>query len=435
MGGADRVARSDAEGRFLLRGVNEALFLSATKAGFCRTRFSIEPKGEDDHWMVRVPLVEGGVVEGSVRSSEGAPVSGAIIDVLSFGAADLERLRVVCPRIPVAMTVESAPFPPRPRTEEDGSFRLTGLLPAAVLHHVYCGPPETGSSQEVSQIRFGYPGEHRVLGIPVLGSADVHGTLTLNGAPSPGHVRWKSRDGAGEVETDRDGGYRISGPLRGSVRIVGAALVPGNPKPLDGRSVLAEVTRDLVVTEGDDWRVDLDVQADLSEISGTIRGATGEPRGRIPVRLLGPDGELVYSALSDEDGELRVLVPASIGTAFRVVVEVGPTRVEAPAIAGGAPFSLKVANLGLVVAHVLRPNGERVLRPGFRWRAAGASAWESVSSYAHVRPRSDGAYQVVLPVGELDLQATDVDNADQGTLEQRVRVRERGSASELWFRF
>ncbi len=56
---------------------------------------------------VRIPLVEGGVIEGEVRDADGKPAQGAWIQAWRWGG----------------------PLPPWARSDEHGRFRLTGLVP------------------------------------------------------------------------------------------------------------------------------------------------------------------------------------------------------------------------------------------------------------------------------------------------------------------
>lgn len=324
-------ARTDAEGRFHLKGLSPgSIDLTAEADGYARSApvtVDLEPAGETRD--IELELTFGGTISGLVYAANGDPASGRIVSLTSLATYESDS------------TISDARGEFTAQQLEPGTWQVTALD----LSADWTGSGEgldMGSmlkSIKMAQAEV-VEGEvaHVVLGAPAAEPVHVHGRVTLDGAAFEGVLVSFFPEGTRLYErlafadTDESGHYEVEvdgpGSYVASVQRIGSA--PGEQQTIE---------YSITIPETADHRLDFEVP--LGRISGTVRGPDGAPAkgARITLtRELGSRtdnlfGGGLFEVQTDDGGEYDL-----------VGLRPGTYRVSAGGAAlldlGGAPPSL-----------------------------------------------------------------------------------------------
>ncbi|MCA8981392.1 MAG: sigma-70 family RNA polymerase sigma factor [Planctomycetes bacterium] len=300
------VARTDADGRYLVRQLTDDCFVGARAEGHA-------PSGPEhvQYWTERgapdgeleLDLLLGGPaarVRGIVLDAQGRPVAGARVRVGSQDGFDTFG----------PTGAEGPPPPVEVSTDADGRFEATGIAPGSVgiacraEHHAVCA-----KQLEVAE------NETAFAELRLQRGAGVHGILTTpDGRPIPGATvavyqrafRYPgplSSFDEPRVETRDDGSFAIAGIAPGGVYV-----------SVTTRDRKASDSIELELEDGEfrEWTPQLTGLPEITGVALDERGAT-LPGWSVVARSDGPLGPPPVAAFTNAEGEFR-LTFASEGT-------------------------------------------------------------------------------------------------------------------------
>jgi hypothetical protein len=374
---------------------------------------------EPERPLPTLPLARGAHLVGTVVDASDAPVAGASVQRVGGGRPSEVT------GLPEGVWLEEGPTVST--TDEDGSFRITGLLPRSNPLYVRGRHPELASG-------LSEPVEVAVLGAEVHvqvrleRGATVTGFVTVDGEPASLPVTWAGERGRGRTQSDGTGAYRLLGVPAGTIRL-GARL------EVEDRDFLGDESVELTVEDGSVVEQDLARTSRSTRLAGRVLDELGRPLEGISVRAFArePGARTVHheSTRSDEAGRFAVEVPlletpaGSDEVLWQVRASDGERQVTQEEVrAGTIDLLLVLPARARLAIEVLEARTHQPL-DGFQlyWRLHEAPApldgiagpegevaglgWERV----RVGDRSpaagpDGRFVVELPAARLDLVAT-----------------------------
>ncbi|HEX4964332.1 MAG TPA: carboxypeptidase regulatory-like domain-containing protein [Thermoanaerobaculia bacterium] len=270
-------ARTDADGRFLMEGVEPGRGeLRVTAPGLLAVAAQkVEvPAGEDLEGL-EVTLSRGATVEGRVTTADGDPAAGAQVQVV-------ER-------------PESAPLPAYATTaatttaDGDGAYRLTGI--AEGRRFVAAAHPGQPGTVKTVEVRTGT--NHLDLRLPT--GHDVTGRVvdTAGNPLGEAHLTLTSRTASRDAESLADGSFQLTGVPDGAYQLAAAK---------EGYSPLGDASR-VQVSGAAVTGLELRLQRG-GTIAGTLRGLDAAALAGVELWASGPAGG--RAGLADPTGAYRI---------------------------------------------------------------------------------------------------------------------------------
>jgi RNA polymerase sigma factor (sigma-70 family) len=402
--GAAELARSDAAGEVAVRALVRAkeVGLLFVHPGYCSVRMNPDADGFE------VPLLPAAVIEGTLSDGEGRAMSTS--EVILEGLARytwFEKLTLEAPpNSPLSRVSRETPlFVPiwRTQTDEQGRFRME-VVPGHPRSQLYLRDPRQAAEIWTLDPPL-LPGETRRVEIPVQRAGTIVGRLRINGAPSPGRVRYSSYGKfLGSEWTRPDGTFELRGVPLGAVALQAYPdeYEPAGYTPGQGRThpVLAEVEVGAGITQP----VELELELPTGTIRGRVTSPSGQPRAHLCVLASAGRGNGFWRGVTDASGVFELRVPAEPGSYALELQGCAPT----PAQVGAEGIELVTTGYGRIRVRAEDASShalvERVTlfvrRPGREWKSAGEFS-----------PGTNGFAQWELEAGALELA---VDKADDG---------------------
>jgi len=341
----DRFSVADEEGRFDLgRWIPQREAggrLQAVHPDYADTWLSVEaaPLTEEG---IRVPMVRGVTVEGSVRDLFGQPISNA--RVVATGpdgsAAWPKRARQELEESPY-LAFESSRAVSNAKTDDSGNYRISSILASADgIEVVASGGGYVADRKRLTDLDVG---GRVVLDFALDRGARVVGKVTVNGATVRGRVSWMTDDARGSAGIHSQGRYELRGLPSGT------ALIRAMPEC----GVMAAREKRIEVQAGADLVVDFTIVEPTRIIGGRVTNEYGKALGNAFVAAQGPDETLVRGRC-DAGGHYELALCARPGTKFRVhgYHESSSASLDDVAV-GTTDADLVIPTMGVVRLHVL----------------------------------------------------------------------------------
>jgi protocatechuate 3,4-dioxygenase beta subunit len=280
--------------------------ISAGAPGYCDLHARIRLADLEAEECVRLRLLKGTRLEGRVLDAQGNPAPGHEV-YLALDASKHEEARDgrTDPWLPTEWSVS-----PHSRGEvtsdEQGRFAFDGLAPDEGCYRL-CVADDQGEMLEwVTAPPTGAPGSTTKtdLSVSALRFGVVVGTLTLNGKPAKGVVRWEGPTRNDTEQVAEDGTFRCDRVEPGTISV--------RPQPEGLVSSTCEGVFEgpwiVEVQPGIEARIDFALELDLARISGRVVDRSGTPRPNLTVSAYSQDGcWCAFDATDDEGGfELSV---------------------------------------------------------------------------------------------------------------------------------
>ncbi|MEM1449463.1 MAG: carboxypeptidase-like regulatory domain-containing protein [Planctomycetota bacterium] len=307
------LARTGADGRFSLRGVPIDTAIGARKAGWA-------PTVQVSAGVVAAREVSyelrftrpGGTLRGLVVDPTGAPVASALVEIEELGSRDpsgLAPLGADLPSLPLGCSARRRPAPVWLRTDEDGSFEVTGALPGDV--RLRASAKDLVRTEIRQAVRVG---EVTTVRVELVHGATLVGRAERpDGSPAQGArvaLRVPGQSGRSEPVDPADGSFRFTGLAAGKAKVwlYGAGLGSARKK--------------VVLVEGREthWS---GVAHELLSLEGQVVAETGESLVGWSVRARGA-ADFSRRVTTDESGRF------SFEGVLRSIdrLELGPARSE-----------------------------------------------------------------------------------------------------------
>ncbi len=377
-----RVVQVDERGEFRYdQGTAEGFPFVVEAEEYCDLRGHLEAPGSGSTEAIEFPLLASSPVEGRVVDMDGRPVARAIVHTVELPAAKGDRAHPLPSGTPDGWNLVAEALGVRTVADEDGHFRLPGLVPHSRSLGLHVVRP--GFVPNVGEIVAAGPGEathHQVVleYEQVPGRGEVVGTVYLNGKPASAHIWWKSISGSGTETTAMNGFYRLGSVEAGVVQV---SASPASWQESEGELEIAGGTATVVVLAGERKRHDFNLVVPMTVISGRVVHESGEPSaGRTVTAESSTD--LVFRTVTDFEGYFAIEVP-DVGEPFRIQPGTGigtPARADVLPGARGVDFVLPhVGDIVLVVRDALTSAELQRFVVFFR-RAGERHAWEAAQS-------------------------------------------------------
>ncbi len=418
----------------------------------------VEAEGHCQLWadfelekLLREPLElrlpRGAIVEGTVRSSGGEPVAGAIVRVeddhverARRAAAGETPSPTPLDELPEGWQLHAEDYHAGGQTDAEGRFRITNAIPWSRIQVVECfADGYVSGSIPLEQV--GGPGESTWTELvlePETGPATGHltGQVTVNKARvTKGTLRWKGATRSGQKELSRGDFYLDLEPGE----VVLDFEIEGLDGPLEGNGVTVHIQA------GQRQARNFDLRLPATTLSGRVAYDDGDPAIGAEVVASCPlidAGErwwdrLRFGVKAGPDGRFELEVPAW-DRLYRVTAEANHEETAVDNVhAGARDVELVLTRPGRLLFRVVDARTEAALgfhNMEFGWRFAGEDAFHAWSVHWPQAPDAEGWYEETLPSGLLDLQARPRFRQDySAALLENVRIPREGDAPRLVF--
>lgn len=391
--------RSDALGRFRLLvagGTGNAANLLAGLEGYCGLEIPVVVgTGEP----LRIRMVKGVTLTGSVRDSVGRAVAGVKV----FAAAKPAEERAGLPPLlglPPQWRWYSSTDRVEGESAADGRFTLAGLLPHQ--EKLWVSTIHEGFRPARLELATGAPGEVSACVFvlePEASLGTIRGRLTLNGKPASAAVRWQGPTREGYAWTQGEE-YLLEhvepGRIALRVRIGGSDSL---------RDALVGHEATLEVTGGAELVHDFELVLAIATIAGAVRFADGTPIAGQTVEYRGA-GRQAGKTLAGADGAYAFEVPVQAGPFQLWTVFAGESIVKSGIAAGASDVDFVLPPMGELRYRALEAGTERPL-PGCwtHWRRAGEKDFHALAAPGS-SPDAGGWFRATIPLGPVELLAS-----------------------------
>ncbi len=401
--------RADRDGRFsarLLRStLRESIELEVRSEGTCRLRASIDPEEAPEGAELSFPLVQGARFAGVVLDEEGAPVAGADLGLAEppgrdrlEGAPDPNPLDA----LPPGCHYEFHDHRSFDTTDGQGTFDMGACLPWSgpwglrVRHSPHL-------AKELDLGHLGGPGETTWIEIrlePAPATGILSGSISVNGEPRAGRIRWNGSTRSGMVRVDVDGLFRIEDVEAGRVELdPRPELLDWGGPPAPGMAIAIELP------PGEERVHDFDLELHMTSISGRVRSPQGEPLEGMRVTARRQGGHQNRNAQTAADGGYAVEIPAT-GELYDVVASNPPLWERKDGVAEGAEHvDFVLSRVGRISYRPVDPEtGANVPSFDVYWRPTGEKLYRSLQPLDY-SPDPEGWFQSDVAVGTVDFMA------------------------------
>jgi len=367
--------------------------------------------------LLEFRLPRGAIVEGTVKDSRGAPVTGAVVRLDNDYAAQARAQKKPEPTplmLPEGWKLEPEHYACVARTDEQGQFRIVNAVPwTAWTKLVVFADGYSRATKNIEHTPA--PGESTwvefVLEPKGANSAvGVRGQILLNGQPfrtAHGSVRWKgpSREGQAELES---GDFYVSVEAG---EVVLNVEIDGLPPALEGSESGLHVEPEKAIKHVVELR--LPTRSITGQVTFEDGGAAPLASIEASLPLVGSgDGywdRLHVSAKTADDGSYALEVPDLPGL-YRVVASLDEDERSIDGVrAGASGVNLMLTRGGALLFRFRDASSDKLLRAnGFilGWKHPAGDEFRSIRMDWQRAPDPDGWYEQRLPGGRLDLRAS-----------------------------
>jgi hypothetical protein len=358
---------------------------------------------------IKVPVLEGAHITGTVRRPDGTPIAGAVVtaaDDVAALAAQRVDLAARASELPPDVTSRVDEAATIATTNGDGRFELRGLWPRSryVLRVTHSG----SLPLERRDIATNHPGRSSIV---ALVAADVslgswRGRALLGGVPVEAELGWSTQGAHGSARTERGGAFMLTGLPAGQVYLRAHAVRRERSAP---RATGWEVG---FVPSGGELERDIVLSSNTEPLLIT-RGSVVTPLGQ---GLAGVEvsvdswGDRI-ATITDESGAFALAIPGKSTTSCEIrATSHGFEAVEWSVWLGTESTKLVLPRCVATSVHVVEAESGRALE---RWMmSVGASGLRPVQrgrTGNTLRDPADslgGGCVVYLPEGPVQLEVS-----------------------------
>ena len=327
--GVETDALGRAEAIDLVPGTAEEAKLWVKKEGYCQLTAIVRPGELAPHALVRLPLLRGARLEGTVFNESGSTERDVELSLCVDGRARHEESSSAWVTLPDGWSIEGDRVS-RSQSGPDGTFDFEGLQPGQQDYRIGAiidGRVQTGWLPVPA---LGPPGSTTLMKVVLAPPATgvVTGTLALNGSRTKGRVKWRGPTQQGVADVGVDGSFRLESIEEGKIQ-----LTPW-PERLACEDGFAS-TWEVDVTADHEAHIDIDLVLELSAISGRVVDRNGAPQAGRIVNGHSPDSCWAEAEPTGPDGAFALQVPAG-GWRYELRVGEFPDSVELEGVSAGA---------------------------------------------------------------------------------------------------